>query len=44
MPDTGGRYAWTTVAADLDAALEGVHDLRISLRGDARLAAFHFGS
>ncbi|WP_431930769.1 glycoside hydrolase family 3 C-terminal domain-containing protein [Nonomuraea jabiensis] len=44
VPDTGGRYAWTTVAADLDAALEGVHDLRISLHGDVRLTAFRFAS
>ncbi|WP_433432791.1 glycoside hydrolase family 3 C-terminal domain-containing protein [Nonomuraea sp. CA-141351] len=44
VPDTGGRYAWTTIAADLDSALEGVHDLRISLHGDVRLAAFRFGS
>ncbi|GAA3437597.1 glycoside hydrolase family 3 C-terminal domain-containing protein [Kutzneria kofuensis] len=42
VPVTGGRYAWTTVAAELPAPLAGVHDLRLTLRGDFRLAAFRF--
>ena len=44
VPVTGSRYAWTTVAAELPAALSGVHELRLSLRGDFRLAAFRFTS
>ncbi|MEV4018802.1 hypothetical protein AB0J35_50750 [Nonomuraea angiospora] len=44
VPDTGGRYGWTTVAPDLDSAPDGVHDLRIGLHGDVRLAAFRFCS
>ncbi|MFE5662192.1 glycoside hydrolase family 3 C-terminal domain-containing protein [Streptomyces sp. NPDC056517] len=42
VPVTGDRYAWTTVAADLAALPEGVHDLRLTLHGDFRLAAFRF--
>jgi beta-glucosidase len=44
VPATGGRYAWTTVAADLPEPLVGVHDLEVTLRGDFRLAAFRFSS
>jgi beta-glucosidase len=44
VPVTGGRYRWTTVGADLPAPLDGVHDLRLTLRGDFRLAAFRFTS
>ncbi|MEV0233352.1 glycoside hydrolase family 3 C-terminal domain-containing protein [Nonomuraea sp. NPDC050786] len=44
VPLTGGRYAWTSVAADLTSSPEGVHDLRVNLHGDIRLAAFRFGS
>ena len=43
-PVTGSRYAWTTVAAELSTPLAGVHDLRLCLRGDFRLAAFRFTS
>ncbi|TMR15915.1 carbohydrate-binding protein [Nonomuraea turkmeniaca] len=42
VPVTGSGYAWTTVEGDLSA--EGVHDLRVTLHGDIRLAAFRFGS
>ncbi|MFD9303438.1 glycoside hydrolase family 3 C-terminal domain-containing protein [Streptomyces sp. NPDC060048] len=42
VPVTGNRYTWTTVAADLDAALDGVHDLRLTLHGGFRLSAFGF--
>ncbi|GLX10935.1 glycoside hydrolase family 3 protein [Microbispora sp. NBRC 16548] len=44
VPVTGDRYAWTTVASDLGTAPEGVHDLRLTLHGDFRLAAFHCGA
>ncbi len=44
VPVTGGRYAWTTVARELPAGLDGVHDLRLTLHGDFRLASFRFGS
>ena len=44
VPVTGDRYAWTTIAAELPAALAGVHDLRLTLHGDFRLAAFRFVS
>ncbi|GAB3891164.1 glycoside hydrolase family 3 protein [Kibdelosporangium lantanae] len=44
VPVTGDRYAWTTVAADLRTRVVGVHDLRLTLRGDFRLAAFRLGS
>ncbi|MEV7215453.1 glycoside hydrolase family 3 C-terminal domain-containing protein [Kitasatospora cineracea] len=40
VPPTGSRYAWTTVTATLPEALRGVHDLRVTLRGPVRLAAF----
>jgi beta-glucosidase len=43
VPATGGRYAWTTVAADLPTLI-GVHDLTVTLRGSFRLAAFRFTS
>ncbi|GAA3263818.1 glycoside hydrolase family 3 protein [Nonomuraea helvata] len=42
LPPTGGRYAWVSVAGDLGSPLAGVHDLRITLRGDVRLATFLF--
>ncbi|GHH29409.1 glycoside hydrolase family 3 protein [Lentzea cavernae] len=42
VPATGDRYSWTTVTAALPAPLEGVHDLRVVLHGDVRLAAFTF--
>ena len=42
VPVTGSRYAWTTVGADLPSPPDGVHDLRLTLRGDFRLAAFRF--
>jgi beta-glucosidase len=44
VPATGDRYTWTTVAAGLPAAMVGVHDLRLILHGDFRLAAFRFSS
>ncbi|MFC0434341.1 glycoside hydrolase family 3 protein [Kutzneria buriramensis] len=44
VPMTGGRYTWSTVAADFPAPLAGVHDLRLTLYGDFRLAAFQFRS
>ncbi|MFD7732517.1 glycoside hydrolase family 3 C-terminal domain-containing protein [Kitasatospora phosalacinea] len=40
VPSTGGRYARETVTAALSGAPEGVHDLRVVLRGPVRLAAF----
>ncbi|MFD8972860.1 hypothetical protein [Streptomyces sp. NPDC059593] len=43
VPVTGDRYAWTTVAGDLAALPEGVHDLRLTLHGAFRLAAFRLG-
>ncbi|WUD85566.1 glycoside hydrolase family 3 C-terminal domain-containing protein [Streptomyces sp. NBC_00503] len=42
VPATGNRYTWTTVAAELAAPLDGVHDLRLTLHGGFRLAAFGF--
>ncbi|MCY0931717.1 glycoside hydrolase family 3 C-terminal domain-containing protein [Streptomyces sp. H27-H1] len=42
VPVTGGRYTWTTVAAELAAPSAGVHDLRLTLHGGFRLAAFSF--
>ncbi|MFI7641329.1 hypothetical protein [Nonomuraea sp. NPDC049400] len=42
LPPTGGRYAWVSVAGDLGSPLAGVHDLRITLLGDVRLATFLF--
>jgi beta-glucosidase len=44
VPRTGDRYAWRTVAGELDAPPEGAHDLRLTLHGDFRLSAFRFGS
>ena len=40
VPSTGGRYAWTTVSCRLPEDLQGVHDLRFTLHGELRLAAF----
>jgi beta-glucosidase len=42
VPVTGSRYVWTTVAAELPTPLSGVHDLRLTLHGGFRLAAFRF--
>ncbi|MGW0390431.1 glycoside hydrolase family 3 C-terminal domain-containing protein [Streptomyces sp. NPDC003042] len=42
VPVTGNRYTWTTVAAELAAPPAGVHDLRLTLHGGFRLAAFSF--
>ncbi|MEV8097506.1 carbohydrate-binding protein [Kitasatospora sp. NPDC085879] len=42
VPATGDRYTWTTVRAELTAPAEGVHDLRVVLRGELRLAAISF--
>jgi len=44
VPLTGHRYAWTSVSASLPAAAEGIHDLRVMLRGDVRLSTFRFSS
>ncbi|MGX1668125.1 carbohydrate-binding protein [Streptomyces sp. NPDC055400] len=42
VPGTGDRPTWTTIAAELAAPLDGVHDLRMTLHGGFRLAAFRF--
>jgi beta-glucosidase len=44
VPPTGDRHAWTTVGCPLPAAPDGVHDLRLTLHGDVRAAAFRFAS
>ncbi|MFG3409455.1 glycoside hydrolase family 3 C-terminal domain-containing protein [Streptomyces sp. NPDC048142] len=44
VPVTGDRYTWTTITAGLLAPVAGVHDLRLTLHGDFRLAAFRFGA
>jgi beta-glucosidase len=44
VPPTGDRYAWSTVGCRLPVALDGVHDLRLTLHGDVRAAAFRFAS
>ncbi|MEU7723146.1 glycoside hydrolase family 3 C-terminal domain-containing protein [Streptomyces tibetensis] len=44
VPVTGGPYIWTTVAADVTAPVDGVHDLRLILHGDFRLSSFSFDS
>ncbi|MFF1478470.1 glycoside hydrolase family 3 C-terminal domain-containing protein [Streptomyces sp. NPDC058301] len=44
VPVTGDRYAGTDTAAELAAPLDGVHDLSLTLHGDFRLRAFHFGT
>ncbi|NUP40492.1 MAG: carbohydrate-binding protein [Streptomyces sp.] len=44
VPVTGSRYTWTTVTADAAAHGDGVHDLRLTLHGDFRLASFVFGA
>jgi beta-glucosidase len=44
VPVTGSRYTWTTVAEAFPAPLEGVHDLRLTLYGGFRLAAFRLTS
>ena len=40
VPSTGDRYAWTTISRTLPNGLQGVHDLRFTLHGEQRLAAF----
>ncbi|HET6860887.1 MAG TPA: glycoside hydrolase family 3 C-terminal domain-containing protein [Streptomyces sp.] len=42
VPVTGSRYDWATVTAVFAAPLDAVHDLRLTLCGDFRLAAFRF--
>jgi beta-glucosidase len=44
VPVTGSRYSWTTATADTEAPGGGVQDLRLTLHGAFRLAAFRFGS
>ena len=40
VPSTGDRYVWTTISRTLPNGLQGVHDLRFTLHGEQRLAAF----
>ncbi|MFK0193102.1 glycoside hydrolase family 3 C-terminal domain-containing protein [Kitasatospora sp. NPDC090308] len=40
VPHTGHRHARRTVTAALSGVPEGVHDLRVALRGPVRLTAF----
>jgi beta-glucosidase len=42
VPITGHRYTWTTATAALAAPVDGVHDVRVTLHGGVRLAAFRF--
>ncbi|MFF9808369.1 glycoside hydrolase family 3 C-terminal domain-containing protein [Streptomyces coeruleorubidus] len=42
VPVTGSRYTWTTATADIAAPGDAVHDLRLTLHGAFRLAAFRF--
>ncbi|MFC5911378.1 carbohydrate-binding protein, partial [Streptacidiphilus monticola] len=42
IPSTGDRYAWITVLAEVDGAPSGVHDLRVVLTGEQRLATLTF--
>jgi beta-glucosidase len=42
VPVTGHRHAWAATTVELAAALQGVHDLMLTLHGDVRLAAFRF--
>ncbi|WP_051874765.1 glycoside hydrolase family 3 protein [Streptomyces exfoliatus] len=44
VPVTGGPYTWTAVETGLVAPVAGVHDLRLTLHGDFRVAAFRFGT
>jgi beta-glucosidase len=44
VPVTGGRYTWTTVTAGLPAAVEGSHDLLLTMHGAFRLTAIRFSS
>lgn len=41
-PVTGSRYTWTTATADTTPPGDGLHDLRLTLHGDFRLATFSF--
>ncbi|WP_330293263.1 glycoside hydrolase family 3 C-terminal domain-containing protein [Streptomyces sp. NBC_00576] len=43
-PVTGSRYTWTTATADTTPSADGIHDLRLTLHGDFRLATFSFGA
>ncbi|WP_145788485.1 glycoside hydrolase family 3 C-terminal domain-containing protein [Kitasatospora atroaurantiaca] len=42
VPPTGGRHAWTDVTVDLTEPVSGVQDLRLTLRGELRLAEIAF--
>ena len=42
VPVTGDRYTWTTAGGPLPARWHGVHDLRLTVHGGFRLAAFCF--
>ncbi|MFI1564681.1 glycoside hydrolase family 3 C-terminal domain-containing protein [Streptomyces sp. NPDC020490] len=44
VPVTGGRHTWTTVTTATTSPVDGVHDLRLTLHGDFRLASFRFDS
>ncbi len=44
VPVTGDPYTWTVVETGLVAPVAGVHDLRLTLHGDFRVAAFRFGT
>ncbi|RBM05054.1 glycoside hydrolase family 3 C-terminal domain-containing protein [Streptomyces sp. PT12] len=43
VPSTGDRYAWTTVTAELPGPPAGVHDVRLTLRGQVRVDRLDFG-
>jgi beta-glucosidase len=42
VPSTGGHHSWTTVRAPLAGPVTGVHDVRLVLGGEQRVAAFVF--
>ncbi|MFD3729115.1 glycoside hydrolase family 3 C-terminal domain-containing protein [Streptomyces sp. NPDC058671] len=42
VPVTGDRHTWTAGTAPLTAPPDGVHDLRLTLHGAFRVAAFRF--
>lgn len=44
VPVTGDRYAWTTITAELGERPTGIHDVRVTLHGDFRLAWIRFDS
>ncbi|BFV55659.1 glycoside hydrolase family 3 C-terminal domain-containing protein [Kitasatospora sp. CMC57] len=44
VPATGHRHTWTTVATELNTPPVGQQDLTVTLHGEVRLLAFHFGT